>query len=169
MTDARHDLYRETKAAEALRANFADIIGDEEETAADLVEGQTDLNEAIDTVVEQLVRYTAHVHGLNEYIDKLTARKGRLLQSIDNMRTALAAAMEQAGRKKIDHPVVTLSLRRVAPSVTVTDEAAIPSKFFKPQEPKLDKRAVLAALKDKEDVPGATLNNGGQTLALSWS
>jgi hypothetical protein len=64
---------------------------------------------------------------------------------------------------------VTLSLRAVAVSVIVIDETEIPTKFWKASAPKLDKRAVLEALKAKETVPGASLSNGGQTLALTWS
>jgi hypothetical protein len=169
MTDAAHNLYRETQAAKALRANLADVIGDDERFAADAVEGETNLNEAIEMAVQQIVDDMASIKGLNDYIEKFTARKERLQERVANMRTALTVAMEQAGRKKIEHPAVTLSLRASAPSVVVTDEAAIPSRFWAPSEPRLDKRALLAALKEKETVPGAMLSNGGLSLTLTWS
>ena len=169
MSTEGHDLHRETQAARTLLAQLADIIGDDAEAAADAVEGETSLNEAIDAAVQRLVDDMAAIHGLNDYITKLTSRKDRLMARMANYRTALAVAMEQAGRKKIEHPAVTLSLRAVAPSATVTDEAAIPSRFWKPSDPKMDKRALLEALKAKELVPGAVLSNGGQTLALKWS
>lgn len=169
-SDAGHALFRETQAAKTLLAQLADIIGDDAEAMADAVEGQTGLNEAIDAAVQRIVDDMAAIHGLNEYITKLTARKERLLSRMTNFRTALSCAMEQAGRKKIEHPAVTLSLRNSVQSVAVTDEAAIPSRFFKPSPPKLDRRALLDALKAREAIPGAELNNGGQsTLALTWS
>jgi hypothetical protein len=169
MSDIGHTLHRESEAARILLAQIADIIGDDEEAKADAVEGETNLLEAIDLAVQQLVDDMAAIKGLNDYIEKMTARKERLLNRVAHFRTALAAAMEQAGRKKIDHPAVTLSLRAVAPSVAVSDEESIPSKFWKPAAPKLDRKAVLDALKAKEAVPGASLSNGGQTLALTWS
>jgi Gp157 protein len=169
MTDAAHALHRETEAAKALRANLANVIGDDEAFAADAVEGETNLNEAIEIAVRQIVDDMAHIKGLNDYIEKFAARKERLQERVANMRTMLAVAMEQAGRKKIEHPVVTLSMRATPQSAIVTDEAQIPSKFFKPAEPKLDKRELLAALKAKEQVPGATLSNGGTSLTLTWS
>lgn len=168
MTTVGHELYRETAAAKVLLAQIADIIGDDEEAAAHAVEGETQLLEAIDLAVQQLVDDMAAIKGLNDYIEKMTARKERLQDRVASFRVALAVAMGQAGRKKIEHPAVTLSLRSVAPSVSVTDEAAIPSKFWKPSDPKLDKRAVLDALKAKETVPGCVLSNGGQTIALKW-
>jgi Siphovirus Gp157 len=48
----------------------------------------------------------------------------------------------------------------------ILDEAILPAKFWKAQDPKLDKKAVLDALKAKEDVPGASLSNGGETISI---
>lgn len=171
MTTAGHDLFRETEAARVLLAQLADIIGDDEEAKADVVEGQTSLVEAIDLAVQQLVDDMAAIKGLNDYIDRLVNRKERLQDRVANYRAALAVAMEQAGKKKIDHPAVTLSLRAVPASVTVLEESDIPPKFFKVPEmpaPKLDKRAVLEELKAKKHVPGCVLSNGGVTLALRF-
>ncbi|MGE0857439.1 MAG: siphovirus Gp157 family protein [Hyphomicrobiaceae bacterium] len=42
----------------------------------------------------------------------------------------------------------------------------IPSEFWKPQPPRLDKKVVLDALKAGAVVPGAELSNGGETLSM---
>ena len=68
--------------------------------------------------------------------------------------------MGQAEMRKMELPQATISLRAVPPKAEITDEALVPSKFWKAQDPKLDKKAVLDALKGKEDVPGASLSNG---------
>jgi hypothetical protein len=169
MSDIGHALHKETAAAKALRANLADIMELDEETAELAVASETNLNEAIDAAVKLLVDDVAAMKGLNAMIDLLSARKDRLEARIKNYRTALAVALEQAGRKKVEHPAVTLSMRAVAPSVTIIDEALIPAKFFVAGEPKLSKKAVGDALKAKEDVPGAVLSNGSVSLALIWS
>jgi hypothetical protein len=169
MSDSSHELYKETQAAKALLANLKDIIGEDAEFAADIVDGETNLNEAIDAAVRQLIDDNAASRGLGLMITDLEARRQRIDRRIANFRTAIACAMEQAGRKKIEHHAVTLTLKAVAPSVTVTDEALIPSKYFLAQDPKLSKKAVLEALKAKEEVPGATLNNGGSTLQARFT
>ena len=169
MSDAGHKLYRETEAAKVLLAQMADIIGDDEQLAADTVEGETSLNEAIDAAVQQMIDDKAAIDGLDAMIKRLTERRERIKARMDTMKTALTVAMEQAGRKKFDHGAVTISIRATPASAIITDEAALPSRFFKAQDPKLDKRAVLDALKAKESVPGASLSNGGQTIALKWS
>jgi hypothetical protein len=168
MSEVSHQLHRETEAAKALRANLADIIGNDEQCAADMIEAETDLNEAIDAAVRMLIDDLAAMNGLNEMIDLLVARKDRIEGRIGHYRTALATAMEQAGRKNVEHPAVTLSLRPSPPAVRVTDEAAVPSKFWEASAPRLNKRALLAALKDRETVPGACLNNPGFSLTLRW-
>lgn len=169
MTDATHTLHREIEAARTLLANLADVIGADDDMKIDVIAGETNLNEAIDQAIWMLSSDLAHIKGLNDYIEKFTARKERLRQRVENVRAMLAVAMEQAGRKKIEHQAVTLSLRPSPQKAIITDEAAIPAKFWNPSDPKLDKRAVLAALKDKQEVPGATLSNGDTSLTISWS
>jgi len=171
MADANHRLHKEIIAAKTLLAQLADIIGDDKEFAADVVEAETSLNEAIDAVVQRLVDDVAAVKGLETMIADFARRKDRIAARIDNMRTALCVALEQSGKKKIEHPAVTLSLRSVPASVQVTEESAIPSAYWKTPEPKLDKQALLKALKDlkpDEKIPGATLSNGGVCVALKW-
>jgi hypothetical protein len=50
--------------------------------------------------------------------------------------------------------------------VVITDEHAIPQAFWRPQPPKLDRKAIGEALKAGQAVPGAQLSNGGTTLAI---
>lgn len=168
MSAASHNLHREIEAAKTLKAQLHDLIGGDEQVMADVVEGETNLNEAIDEVVSHLVQDYAALRGLDSMMEDLSKRRERIKQRIDNIRTMIAVALDQAGKKKVEHPAVTLSIRAVAPSVVVVDEAQIPSKFWKPADPKLDKKAVLEHLKNSELIPGTTLNNGSTTLAVSW-
>ena len=140
MTDVSHDLYRETQAAKTLRAQLADILtGDDDDVMADMVEGETNLHEAIGNAIELLAGDSAALVGIDDLIEKLKKRRDRFALRIDHTRTALSVALEQAGRKSFEHPVATLTLKAVAPCVNVTDEAAIPSRFWKSPPPKLDK------------------------------
>ena len=81
-------------------------------------------------------------------------------------RTTDAAESQLEMLRKLELPTATLSIKAVPAKAEITDEALLPSKFFKAQDPKLDKKAVLDALKAKEDVPGAVLSNGGETLSI---
>lgn len=169
MSTVGHDLHQETQAAKTLRAQLADIFEGDEQCATDTIEGETNLSEAIDAAVQQLVDDEAAKRGLDAMLVDLASRKARIERRIDNTRTALCVALEQAGKKKIEHPAVTLSLTKVAPKVVVTEESEIPAEFWKSGEPKLDRKALKDALKDQRDIPGAMLSNGGQTLQVRWS
>ena len=164
--DAAHNLHLQTEAAKALRANLKDIIAGDETLAADMVEGETSINEAIHAAVALVSQDETHIKAIDEHIKALEGRKHRLSERAKMTRTAIAAAMDQAGKKKVDTALGTVSVRSIPPSVQVTEEAEIPTEFWKQPEPKLDKKALLAALKDKQTIPGATLSNGGQTIAI---
>lgn len=158
----------EADAARALLANIKDIIGDDEEAAADAVEGETGLVEAIRDAVARVGELESLAEGLKAHTDTLYKRRKRLEEQAERIRSAVASAMEAGALKKLELDVATVSRKPVPPKATISNEADIPSKFWKPQAPKLDLKAVLDALKAKEDVPGASLSNGSETLAVRF-
>ena len=166
MSDVSRQLLIQGEAAKTLLANIRDVIGDDDEMALTAVEGETGLIEAITQAVHRLHELDAHAEAIGIQMKSLGERKSRFEAQHDRIKAAVAVAMGQAELRKLELPSATLSIRAVAAKAEITDEALIPSKFWKPQDPKLDKKAVLDALKAKEDVPGATLSNGGETLAI---
>lgn len=165
---AIRDLARETEAARVLRENLADIIQDDED-AADFVEGQTSLVEAIELAVKQTGEDESAIEAIDSYVAKLKSRKDRLKSRIETMRAAIGVAMDQASQKKIETPYGTVTRKKVTQSAIVTDEASIPSKYWVTPDPKLDKAALAADLRAGEKVEGATLSNGGETVAIKRS
>jgi len=161
-----HNLSREAEAARALLLNIKDVIGDDEDAAADAIEGETSFKEACAAAVERLAELDAHDAAISAQIEKMRARRARLEGQADGIRAALSAAMAHAELKKLELPTATLSRRPVAPGVVVTDEAEIPSEFWKRGDPKLDRKALLAALKDGQTIAGAALSNGGETISV---
>ncbi len=132
----------------------------------DTIEGETNLAEACVFVLEQTHEDELLIEGLDAKIKELQVRKGRMEKSVADRRTIILMAMDRAGLSTIRSPLGTLSVRPTQPKAAITDEAIIPAKFFKPQDPKLDKAAVLDALKAGETVPGASLSNGGIQLSI---
>jgi hypothetical protein len=78
-------------------------------------------------------------------------------------------AMSMAELAKLELPQATLSRKRTPPKAIVTSEVDLPARFYVEQNPKLDKKAVLDALKAGEKIPGAELSNGGESLQLRRS
>jgi hypothetical protein len=166
MSDLQRTLRDEAEAARALLASIRTVIGDDAEAAADAIEGETNLLEAVDAGLDRL----AEIEVLRDSIDALVAtykeRSSRLDNQSEQIRAALCIAMGAAGVKKLERPAGTLSLRAVPPKAIITSEADLPSRFFVDQAPKLDKKSVLEALKAGEKVNGAELSNGSETIAL---
>lgn len=169
MSEARRDLQKQTEAARLLLSTYEDILGDDAEAKADAVEGETDLREAIHAAVVRLAEIAAIQEAAAGLIGKLKARCERLDAQAEGIRTAIAVAMEVGEIKKLELDLATVSLRAVPPKAEIVAEADIPARFWKPSDPKLDKKAVLEALKAKEVIPGAMLSNGSMSVSLRFS
>ena len=165
MSEAR-TLTKETEAAKALIANMADVIGDDAELLSDTIEGETSLFEAISRAVNRINELGTLIASLGEYEKSMSARKSRLKQQADVLRTSVAVAMSVAGHKTMELPMATISRKHVPPGISITDEADIPPKFWIAGNPRLDRKALLEALRDGKSVAGAQLGNGGETLAI---
>lgn len=167
MQTITHTLTREIEAARLLLQTYADILHDDDEAKADAIEGETDLIEAIRAGIIRLAEIEVLMEGASALKKTLSARIERLDAQYETIRTALAIAMEVAEKKRLETDIGTITLKKVAPSVRIIEEADIPPEFWKPQAPKLDKKSVLDALKAKRDVLGAELSNGGVTVQVS--
>ena len=93
-------------------------------------------------------------------------RYARLENRAEKKRALVASVMERADIRKLTEPDFTASLRQVIPGLVVLDEGAIPEPFWRPQPPKLDRKGLLAALNAGQAIAGATLGNGGTTIAV---
>ncbi len=169
MSSLTRALKDEAEAARALLANLRDVIGDDDDATHDAIEGETSLIEVITSAVDRLAELEAHEEALANQIKALNTRKDRFSHQGELIRAAILSAMGMADLKKLELPQATLSRKPTPPKAIILDEAAIPARFWKPSDPKLDKKSVLDALKGSEAVPGAELSNGGETVAIKRS
>jgi chromosome segregation ATPase len=165
--DLRTEIRNEAEAAASLLANIRDVIGDDEEAEQDAIEGETNLKELVGEAVDRINTLKGFGEAIDQQITKLEIRRERFKNQAELLKTAISSAMSTAEVDRLELPNATLSIKAVAPKAIITDEAAIPSKFWKPSDPRLDKKAVLDALKANEAVPGATLSNGSTTLQVT--
>ncbi len=159
----QHELAHHQYLRQQLSAQFPDA---DEETLLDTLEGMTDLNEMVASVVRSRLDDLALHAALRARMSDMQERAGRLEQRADKKKDVVASVMERAGVKKLTEPDFTLSLRSTNPPLVVTDEGEIPEDFWKPQTPKLDRQGLINALKTGREVPGATLGNGGVTNSV---
>lgn len=165
-SDLRTEIRNEGEAVAALLANIRDIIVDDEQAREDAIEGETNFKDVLSAAVARCAEIDALSEAIKAQSDKLRARRDRLENQAELLRVAITSAMQVAEIDKIELPSHTLTVKATPPKVLVTDESAIPSRFFVPQDPKLSLKAVGEALKAGESIPGATLSNGGSTLQI---
>ena len=146
-----------------LRADFPDL---DEDTISDTLEGLTNLPEIIGAVLRSRLEDLALARALRTRVDEMEMRMARFERRAEKKRQIVTSVMERADIRKIVEPDFTASLRRTPPGLLVVDESHIPEAFWKPQPPKLDRRALLAALKAGEVICGAALDNGGTALSV---
>ena len=141
-----------------LRDRLLEKIPDlDEETLADTLEGITDLREILAELVRSALEDEALSEGLSTRLAEMRSRLERLKLRAERKRALALSAMAEAEIKTVIEPDFTASLRRAAPSLDVLAEERIPTAYWKPQPPKLDRQSLLAALKNGEEVDGATL------------
>jgi Siphovirus Gp157 len=148
---------------ELVRTEFPDV---DQDALRETVAGLTNLSEMLASLLRSHLDDIAILAALRTRILDMQERFARIEYRADKKRTLVASVMERAGIKKLTEPDFTASLREVPPGLIVIEEAKIPEAFWKPQPPKLDRKALLAALKVGEVVAGAALGNGSSTLAV---
>jgi len=68
--------------------------------------------------------------------------------------------------KKITAPDFTVSIRPGIPALLVLDEAAVPSIYWEPREPRLNRQGLLNDLKGGAEVGGVALSNPEPILSV---
>jgi len=131
----------------------------DDETLDDTLEGITDLHEMIAAVIRSALVDEALHAGLRGRLDDMKERMSRLELRATKKRELALQAMSEAGLGKLEQPDFTASTRAGSPALLVVSEQAIPSTYWLPQPPKLDRQGLLRELKRGEAVHGAELRN----------
>lgn len=149
---------------DALRAAHPDLL-DDEETAAIVLEGETDFLEVLDRLVEGIAEAESDEEAIAGRMRVLAERKNRFGEKAEHMRGVVSALLDFAGQTKVKLPVATISLRASPPRVVVIDETEIPEQFIRTRR-EVDKAALREALKAGDDIPGAALSNSAPSLTI---
>lgn len=133
---------------------------EDQSKAADLLEC---IGDAFEQKAINVGLYVRGLEGQQEAIKAELARLVSLSTAVEAKREKLEQYLERSmlavGKDKIESPILKIGFRKNPPSVNVLDESQIPRRFFvqpPTPEPRLDKRALLAELKDGA-VDGAEL------------
>ena len=138
----------------------------DEQTLADTVEGLTDVHEILAAIVRAALADEALATGLKGRIAEMQERLERLQERAAKRRQIVKDTMVELDLKKLTAPDFSASIRPGMPALLVIDEAAVPSIYWEPREPRLDRQGLLAELKQGAEITGVTLSNPEPVLSV---
>ena len=138
----------------------------DEQTLADTVEGLTDLHEIVTAIIRSALTDEALVTGLKCRIADMQGRLDRLQDRASKRRQIAKDVMVELDLKKITAPDFTVSIRPGTPALLVLDEAAVPSIYWEPREPRLNRQELLSELKEGAEIEGVALSNPEPVLSV---
>ncbi|TYR75543.1 siphovirus Gp157 family protein [Rossellomorea vietnamensis] len=144
-----------------LSNNYAALMEMAEEmdptTLQDTLESiQEEIEDKAENIAKLIKNLNADVDALKAEEKRLADRRRGLEGKVSNLKEYLQNQLEVAGLDKVKRPTLTVSIQNNPPSVKVIDEKLL-SDYMIPVDPKLDKKAILEALKDGREVNGAEL------------
>jgi hypothetical protein len=138
----------------------------DEQTLADTVEGLTDLHEILTAIIRAALTDEALAVGLKCRIAEMEDRLARLQDRATKRRQIAKDVMVELDLKKLRAPDFTASVRPGTPALMVIDEAAVPSIYWEPRDPKLNRQGLLADLKQGTEITGVALSNPEPVLSV---
>jgi len=138
----------------------------DEQTLADTVEGLTDLHEIIAAIVRAALADEALANGLKSRVAEMDERLNRLQDRATKRRQIVKEVMVELDIKKVTAPDFTVSLRAGMPALLVLDEAVVPSIYWQPSAPRLDRQGLLSELKGGAEIDGVALSDPEPVLSV---
>ena len=93
-------------------------------------------------------------------------RLERLQDRASKRRQIAKDVMVELDLKKVTAPDFTVPIRPGMPALLVLDEAAVPSIYWEPRDPRLNRQGLLSDLKDGADIKGVALSNPEPVLSV---
>lgn len=118
---------------------------------------------------DRFCAFLSHLEAQSELCraeEKRIAGRRHVFEALqERLESYAIRTMEDLGVKKLEGNTSVLRLHGKPPSVLITDTAEIPARFIIEEIVRNpDKKAIKAAIDAGEDVPGATLSLGGNSL-----
>lgn len=158
------DVSYTAKAIDDMLATYPELLEDES-LRADMLEAETSLPALASKIVRVRGERLAHAEGLNVYIKTLTERRDRLSRGADGLKGLLLKLMATAKLPTLPLPEATVSVTPGRSTVSIVDLDELPQGTFTTvRQP--DKAAIKALIDAGEDVPGAALVTGENTLTV---
>jgi Siphovirus Gp157 len=125
-----------------------------------------DLHEIVAAVIRSVLTDESLATGLKSRIADMQERLDRLQDRASKRRQIAKDVMVELDIKKITAPDFTVSIRPGTPALLMLDESAVPSIFWQPVAPRLNRQELLSELKGGAEIQGVTLSNPEPVLSV---
>lgn len=156
-------LYELASAYAALEKLADDPETQDEQIEQWLVECGDALNEKAINIGMFIENLNATVEAIKEAEERMAARRKAIENRVSAIKKYLLAGMQTADITKIECPYFKILRQKNPPSVVIDDEKEIDMQYWRqaePPPPSIDKRAILADMKEGVIVDGAHLEQG---------
>jgi DNA repair exonuclease SbcCD ATPase subunit len=134
------------------------LIEDGSEGLEDTLES---LNDAIEDKAVGYAKIIKNLEGqalaIKAEEERLAKRRKSLESNAKHLKQSLEQSMQDVGMKKFKTELFSFNIQKNPPSIEILNDAVVPETYFIPQEPKLDKKSILADLKEGKVVPGVEI------------
>jgi hypothetical protein len=128
-------------------------------------DGLTDTLESLNDAIEDkavgyakvMLNLGAQAKAIKEEESRLADRRKAIESNIKRLKESLEQSMNDVGMKRIKTELFSFNIQKNPPSVEVLNDSIIPKNYFVPQDPTLDKKTILADLKNGVEVPGVQI------------
>lgn len=126
----------------------------------------TDVREILEAIIRSALADEALAKGLKCRISEMQDRLTRLQDRASKRRGIVKDVMSDLDIKKIEAADFTVSIRPGLPALTVLNEDEVPSLYWTPGEPRLNRQYLARDLKDGAEITGATLGESEPVLSV---
>jgi len=111
---------------------------------------------AVEEVLKAIRNKQAEAELFEAEADKFTEKKKKAEKAVDSLKKMLLTYLNNTGQNKLKTGLFCVS-KGSSKSASITDESLIPAEYLIEQPAKIDKKAILAALKAGDSIQGAEI------------
>jgi len=106
-----------------------------------------EIEDKADNIAAVIAQLTGDIETIEKEEDRLAQRRKGIKASIDRLKNYLETAMKATGKTKFKTALHSYGIQKNPPSVMLLDGMPVPEQYLIRQEPKVDRKQILADLK----------------------
>lgn len=127
--------------------------------ALNAIDGE--LSEKLENYASVIKNIESDVAGIKAEEGRLADRRKAMENSIKRMKENMQNVMVASGQTKVKGEKFNFTVQKNPPSLKVLDDAVIPPQFISVEEVRnIDKKAILAELKNGAEIQGVEIQQG---------